>query len=323
MHARTHGSSSRLASPPRRRRGSGGTAGARRRATPGCGHCPTAHPGHGRAPERVRRGRGRQPVDPRGDALRPVLLPAGPDVLRQDRRVRRRRPGPPDARRVDRAERRLHASGRSRSATGITFTDGTPLDAAAVIYNLQAAGTGVLVSAALQGHRQGPRPRRPRADDPQDRADRRHVVHRSSPARTATPTSRSRGATSPPSSPASGGSSHRRPGSRRSPRTRSWRPNRSGTGPFIVDSYEPRGSLEVSRNPDYWMTDAAGNQLPVPRLDHVPGDRGLRRPRSRRCSPGTSTWSRRRTAGRSPTIQNPGDEFTRQPAGRARRDRTT
>ena len=40
-----------------------------------------------------------------------------------------------------------------------------------------------------------------------------------------------------------------------------------GSGPFIVDSYEPRGSLEVSRNPDYWMTDADGNQLPY--LDSI------------------------------------------------------
>ena len=40
-----------------------------------------------------------------------------------------------------------------------------------------------------------------------------------------------------------------------------------GSGPFVVDSYEPRGSLEVSRNPDYWMTDADGNQLPY--LDSI------------------------------------------------------
>ena len=45
---------------------------------------------------------------------------------------------------------------------GITFTDGTPLNAAAVIYNLQAAGTSVLVSAAAPRHRQGARPRPPR-----------------------------------------------------------------------------------------------------------------------------------------------------------------
>ncbi len=40
-----------------------------------------------------------------------------------------------------------------------------------------------------------------------------------------------------------------------------------GSGPFVVDSYEPRDSLEVSRKPDYWMTDATGKQLPY--LDSI------------------------------------------------------
>ena len=40
-----------------------------------------------------------------------------------------------------------------------------------------------------------------------------------------------------------------------------------GSGPFIVDSYEPYGSLEAHRNPDYWMTDADGQQLPY--LDSI------------------------------------------------------
>jgi peptide/nickel transport system substrate-binding protein len=40
-----------------------------------------------------------------------------------------------------------------------------------------------------------------------------------------------------------------------------------GTGPFIVKSYAPRDKLVVERNPDYWQTDAAGNQLPF--LDSI------------------------------------------------------
>ena len=40
-----------------------------------------------------------------------------------------------------------------------------------------------------------------------------------------------------------------------------------GSGPFIVDSYEPYGSLEAHRNPDYWMTDADGQRLPY--LDSI------------------------------------------------------
>lgn len=40
-----------------------------------------------------------------------------------------------------------------------------------------------------------------------------------------------------------------------------------GTGPFIVESYAPRDKLVVVRNPDYWQSDAAGNQLPY--LDKI------------------------------------------------------
>ena len=68
----------------------------------------SAAPVTGRAPRRLRRRRGVQPVDSGGDALRLVLLHPRPHVLRLRRRVRRRRPGPRHARRVDRAQRRLH-----------------------------------------------------------------------------------------------------------------------------------------------------------------------------------------------------------------------
>ncbi len=40
-----------------------------------------------------------------------------------------------------------------------------------------------------------------------------------------------------------------------------------GTGPFILQSYAPRDSLVVTRNPNYWLKDANGVQLPY--LDKV------------------------------------------------------
>jgi peptide/nickel transport system substrate-binding protein len=144
---------------------------------------------------------------------------------------------------------------------GISFTDSTPVNAAAVIYNLQATGTGVLVSAALKDVAKVPDPNDPERTvlkieqldemsfviftgedgDPDKPLPWRNFPHLltgqwgliASPFWLAEVAENPELATQP-----------------------------VGSGPFIVDSYEPRGSLEVSRNPDYWMTDAAGNQLP-------------------------------------------------------------
>lgn len=38
--------------------------------------------------------------------------------------------------------------------------------------------------------------------------------------------------------------------------------NFNGTGPFIVDQYLPEDRIVFKRNPDYWMKDEDGNQLP-------------------------------------------------------------
>ena len=37
-----------------------------------------------------------------------------------------------------------------------------------------------------------------------------------------------------------------------------------GTGPFTISSYEPGVRLVLSRNPNYWLSDAQGNRLPYP-----------------------------------------------------------
>jgi peptide/nickel transport system substrate-binding protein len=43
--------------------------------------------------------------------------------------------------------------------------------------------------------------------------------------------------------------------------------NLIGTGPFVLENWTPNQSLTATKNPDYWATDAAGNQLPY--LDEV------------------------------------------------------
>ncbi len=149
---------------------------------------------------------------------------------------------------------------------GISFTDGSPVNAAAVIYNLQAAGTGVLVSALVKDVAKVPDPNNPDRmilkieqlddltlviytgddGDPDQPLPWRNFPHTltgqwgliASPFWLAEVAENPELATQP-----------------------------VGSGPFVVDSYEPRGSLEVSRNPDYWMTDAEGNQLPY--LDSI------------------------------------------------------
>ena len=149
---------------------------------------------------------------------------------------------------------------------GITFTDGTPVDGAAVIYNLQAAGTGVLVSAATKDIAKVPDP-----EDPE------RMILKIEPIDEMSFTIFT-GEDGDPDKPISWRNfPHLFVGQWGLIASPTWleavaeNPELAtqpvGSGPFIVDSYEPRGFLEVSRNPDYWMTDAAGNQLPY--LDSI------------------------------------------------------
>ena len=157
----------------------------------------------------------------------------------------------------------VHACGQ-----GITFHDGTPLDADAVIYNLQATGTGLLVVGLRSPTSPRSQRRRPAVMELKiEKVDDMTFTIFT-------------GKGGDPDQPVPWpGTSRRRPrrpvgpdrladvarGGRR-PTTR-WRPSRSAPARSSFESYAPRDRLVVTRNPDYWLTDAAGNQLPY--LDRI------------------------------------------------------
>ena len=146
---------------------------------------------------RQRRGRGGQPVDSRRDAVRLVLPAAGAHVLR---------PASPQSatttrctRTSPRASRRTPTprSGRSSCASGITFTDGTPVNADAV--DPQPAATPAPacwsqpVRRASRRRRKQPGPRRLKIDkvDDLDVHDLHRQGRRSRPSRCRGPASTS------------------------------------------------------------------------------------------------------------------------------------
>ena len=139
--------------------------------------------------------------------------------------------------------------------SGITFHDGTPLDAAAIVKNLQVAGQGLLLGAALK--------------DIGKNADGSLAIEVTGDMTFQVKTGFNGDLAQPlpwPGFPSSLGTQW---GLIASP---TWLdavaagtadPTMAvGTGPFIVESYAPRDKLVVKRNPDYWQSDADGNQLP-------------------------------------------------------------
>jgi peptide/nickel transport system substrate-binding protein len=140
--------------------------------------------------------------------------------------------------------------------SGISFTDGTPLNADAVIDNLNRELNSPLVSASISpiattgaaGHKVGAF----------TKVDDLTVTVQMSTAWPDFPTS---GLTIQPgliASPTWLKAVDADPGKSTQP---------VGTGPFTMESYQPGDKMVVKRNPNYWQKDANGVQLPY--LDEV------------------------------------------------------
>ena len=149
---------------------------------------------------------------------------------------------------------------------GISFTDGTPLDADAAIYNLQTSGTGVLIAGALTDVAKVPSQADPavmelkieKVDDLTFTIFTGKGGDPSKPVSWRDFDAYLTGQLGLMASPTWLEAVKTDPAKAAQP---------VGTGPFIVQSYAPRDKLVVIRNPDYWMTDANGNQLPF--LDSI------------------------------------------------------
>ncbi len=137
----------------------------------------------------------------------------------------------------------------------VKFHDGTPLDAAAIVKNLQVSGQGLLLGAALK--------------DIAHNADGSLDITVTGDMTFQIKTGFNGDVTKPltwPNLPLALGTQW---GLIASPK---WLDDVTagnadqtlavGTGPFMVESYAPRDKLVVKRNPDYWQKDADGNQLP-------------------------------------------------------------
>ncbi|MFZ4809836.1 MAG: ABC transporter substrate-binding protein [Ilumatobacteraceae bacterium] len=142
-----------------------------------------------------------------------------------------------------------------KARPNITFHDGTPFNADAIISNLQKAGTSLLIANALKDVAKNPD-----SSLKIDKVDDMTVTiftGRNGDVNTPVPW---------PGFPRALGTQW---GLMASP---TWLdavaagtgdPTMAvGTGPFIVESYAPRDKLVVVKNPTYWQKDADGNQLP-------------------------------------------------------------
>lgn len=154
--------------------------------------------------------------------------------------------------------------------SGINFTDGTPVDAAAVVKNLQLAGSGILLGAALKDVGKLCMGVPCTADQIKDPATPKTMAIEATGDLTFTVKIGFNGDLAQPMSwpgfPFALGTQW---GLMASP---TWldavaagtadATKPIGSGPFIVESYAARDKLVVKRNPNYWQKDADGNQLP-------------------------------------------------------------
>jgi peptide/nickel transport system substrate-binding protein len=149
---------------------------------------------------------------------------------------------------------------------GISFHDGTPLNADAAIYNLQRVGTGLLVAAALTDVAKVPSQADPSVMELKiEKVDDMTFTIFT-------------GKGGDPNKPVPWRDFDAyltaQWGFMASPK---WlkaidtnpevAAHPVGTGPFIFESYAPRDKLVVNKNPDYWMKDSEGRQLPY--LDRI------------------------------------------------------
>jgi peptide/nickel transport system substrate-binding protein len=143
---------------------------------------------------------------------------------------------------------------------GVNFTDGTPVNADAVIRNLNEAGAAVLLAGLLVDVARNP--------------DKTFVIDKTDDLTITLHTGKNGDPTQPISYPAFPFLLATQWAMIASPTwldavkadaTKASQP--VGSGPFVVQSYAPRDSLVVTRNPNYWLKDAHGIQLPY--LDKV------------------------------------------------------
>jgi peptide/nickel transport system substrate-binding protein len=150
--------------------------------------------------------------------------------------------------------------------SGINFTDGTPLNADAVIENLQRTGLGLLVSAALVDLAKIP--------NPADATKKIFKIDKIDDLTLKIYTGKGGDPNSPLPWP---GFDYYLTGQFGLIASPTWLkavdadPTKAsmpiGSGPFIVQSYAPRDALVVTKNPNYWQKDADGVQLPY--LDKI------------------------------------------------------